>query len=329
MNELDRDTELVRARLQRAVADVEPAPDALPTLLSAARRRRAPYRRPTFLIVAAAAVVAVFAGVAVSVQTPTPQPVSVRPGDYLAAVNGGVIASFDVTSGRERTELARIDGGEVTDLAGDADRVYAAVSTADGGRVVEVAAGGQRQLAETADGRALTANGGRLAYADGDRVVVWAGGARRDLPTPGLRVLDLALSGDGRLALLAERGGPAELLLTGPEPTTVEGAERVPTGSCAPLAITGAGRDIAVLEPADCTALDRARVATYAADTGRKIAAGTPFATPQLTAGPVGLSTDVQGRALVAMPGRGQWLVDGAQILPIPLPRDCRVPATF
>lgn len=334
MNELDRDTELVRARLQRAVADVEPAPDSLPRLLAAARRRRAPYRRPTFLVVAAAVVVAVFVGVAVGFQTPTPQPVSVRPGNYVAAVGAGVIASFDVASGRRQGELARIAGGEVTELAGDQGRVFAVVSTSEGDRVVEVTAGGQRPLADVRGGRALTANGGRVAYADGDRVVVWTGGARRDLPTPGLRVLDLALSGDGRLALLAERGGPAELLLTGPDPATVDGARPVPTGSCAPLAITGSGQGIAALEAADCTVPGRARVATYAADSGRKLAAGVPFTTPPFAPDRVGLSADPQGRALVSIPGRAQWLVDGPEVLPLPLPcattEPCpALPATF
>ena len=336
MNELDRDTELVRARMHRAVDDVEPAPDSLPRLLAAARRRRrAPYRRPTFLVVAAAAVVAIFTGVALGFQNPSPQPVSVRPGNYVAAVGAGTIASFDVASGRSQGEFARIAGGEVTDLAGDQGRVFALVSTSEGGRAVEVTAGGgQRVLAGVGDGRALTAAGGRVAYADGDRVVLWTGGVRRDLPTPGVRVVDLALSGDGRLALLAERTGSAELLLTGPDPSTVEGSLPVQTGPCGPLAIAGSGAEIAALEPADCAVPGRARVATYAADSGRKLAAGVPFATPPLHPDHLGLSADPQGRALVSLPGRAQWLVDGPEVLPIPQPcagsGPCTaVPATF
>ncbi|MEB3367863.1 PQQ-binding-like beta-propeller repeat protein [Saccharopolyspora mangrovi] len=334
MNELDRDTELVRVRLQRAVADVEPAPDSLPRLLAAARRRRAPYRRPTFLVLAAAVVVAVFVGVAVSFQTPTPQPASVRPGDYVAAVRDGVVATFDVASGRERGEIARISGGAATELAGDQGRVYAMLSTSEGGRVVEVTAEGQRPIADVRDGRALTAHGGRVAYSDGDHVVVWTGGTRRDMPTPGMRVLDLALSGDGRLALLVERGARAELLLTDPEPSTVDDARAVSTAGCAPLAITGAGQEIAALEAADCTGPGRARVATYAADSGRKLAAGVPFATPPLPPGRVGLSADPQGRTLVSVPGEAQWLVDGPEVLPLPLPcapaEPCTtLPATF
>ncbi|RRO19254.1 hypothetical protein EIL87_03835 [Saccharopolyspora rhizosphaerae] len=334
MNELDRNVELVRARLHRAVADVEPAPDALPTLLAAARRRRAPYRRPTFLVVAAAVVVAVFAGVAVGVQTPDPQPVSVRPGNYVAAVEDGVIASFDVATGREQGEVARITGGEVTELAGDRGRVFAAVSTPEGGRVVEVAAEGQRPLAAVRGPRALAARGGRVAYAEDDGLVVWSGGTRRVLPTPGMRVLDLALTDGGRLALLAERGGRSELLLTGPDPATVDGARAVGTGRCAPLAVTGSGQDIAALEPADCDAPGRARVATYAADSGRKLAAGAPFAMPPVPPGEVGLSVDAQGRTLVSAPGAAQWLVDGPDVLPIPLPcatpEPCTtLPATF
>lgn len=329
MNELDRDTELVRARMHRAVADVEPAPDSLPRLLAAARRRRAPHRRPTFLVVAAAAVAAVFIGVALGFQTPDPQPVSVRPGNYVAAVGAGAIASFDVASGRRQGEVAQVSGGEVTDLAEDQGRVFALVSTSDGHRVVEVAAGGaQRNLADAGDARALTAAGGRVAYADGDRIVLWIGGDRRDLPTPGLRVIDLALSGDGRLALLAERGGPAELLITDPDPTTVDASRAAPTGPCGPLAIAGSGSDIAALEPADCTAPGRARVATYAADTGRKLAAGVPFATPPLDPAHLGLSADPQGRVLVSVPGRAQWLVDGTEVLQIPLPCAASGPCT-
>ncbi|TDD92469.1 hypothetical protein E1202_03315 [Saccharopolyspora karakumensis] len=314
--------------MHRAVADVEPAPDSLPRLLAAARRRRAPYRRPTFLVVVAAAVAAVFVGVALSFQTPEPQPVSVRPGNYVAAVGAGAIASFDVASGRKQDDVAQVSGGEVTELAEDQGRVFALVSTSDGHRVVEATAGGQRDLAEAGDARALTAAGGRVAYADGDRVVLWIGGDRRDLPTPGLRVIDLALSGDGRLALLAERGGPAELLITDPDPTAVDVTRAAPTGPCGPLAIAGSGPDIAALEPADCTAPGRARVATYAADTGRKLAAGVPFATPPLDPAHLGLSADPQGRVLASVPGRAQWLVDGTEVLQIPLPCAASEPCT-
>ncbi|TDC94488.1 hypothetical protein E1161_08155 [Saccharopolyspora aridisoli] len=206
--------------------------------------------------------------------------------------------------------------------------MFALVSTSDGRRVVEVTSGGQRDLAEAGDGRALTAAGGRVAYAEGDRVVLWIGGERRDLPTPELRVIDLALSGDGRLALLAERGGPAELLITDPDPTTVAGSRAAPTGQCGPLAIAGSGPGIAALEPADCTAPGRARVATYAADTGRKLAAGVPFATPPLDPAHVGLSADPQGRVLVSAPDRAQWLVDGTEVLRIPLPCATSGPCT-
>ncbi|GAB3700050.1 hypothetical protein [Saccharopolyspora tripterygii] len=334
MNELDRDTELVRARMHRAVDDVEPAPDSLPKLLAAARRRRAAYRRPTFLIVAAAAVVAVFAGVAVGFQTPSPQPVSVRPGNYVAVVGDGVITSFDVASGRSQGEVGRIAGGEVTDLAGDGGRVFALVSTSEGGRAVEVTAGGERVLSGARDGRALTAAAGRIAYVDGDRIALWSGGVRRDLHTAGVRVLDLALSGDGRLALLVERAGEVEFLLTRPDPASLRGMRPVAAGTCGPLAVAGSGADFAVLEPVDCDAPGRARVATYAADSGRKLAAGAPFATPPLVPGGFGLSSDPQGRALVSLPGRAQWLVDGPEVLPIPQPcagsEPCTaVPATF
>ncbi|PKW15010.1 hypothetical protein [Saccharopolyspora spinosa] len=319
------DVDLLRAQLHRLVEDVEPKPDALPRLLAATRRRRSP-RRPLLALVGAVAVAAA-AFVVASLVIPgqqEPEPVSVQPDSYLAAPAPGVIASFDVRSGRENQEVARVDGADAGVLATDHDRVYTTVSTSDGRRIVEVLLrGGQRVLpGDVGDGRLLTAGGERVAYLDGNAVVVVQGGGQRQriaIP-PELRVDDLALADDGRLAVLAGQQGSRQslVLLLAPDATSLAGhVDAVPDATCGPVAIAWSGRDVAALQPVDCGG-EQSRVATYAADSGRKIGAGVPFRTPPLAAGQARLSTDPLGRFLVSTKGKGQWLVDGSMIRPIP-----------
>lgn len=320
-----RDVDLLRAQLHQLVEDVEPRPDALPRLLAATRRRRSP-RRPLLAVVGAAAVAAAAFVVVSLVGIPgqqEPEPVSVRPDSYLAAPAPGVIASFDVRSGRENQEVARVDGGDGGVLATDHDRVYTTVSTSDGRRIVEVLLrGGQRVLpGDIGDGRLLTAGGGRVAYFDGDAVVVVRGSQQQRIAIPPeLRVDDLALADDGRLAVLAGNQGSRQalVLLLAPDATSLAGhVDAVPDVACGPVAIAWSGSDVAALEPVDCGG-EQARVATFAADSGRKIGAGVPFRTPPLAAGEAQLSTDPLGRFLVSTRGKGQWLVDGSVIRPIP-----------
>ncbi|MCI2421453.1 hypothetical protein MOQ72_28865 [Saccharopolyspora sp. K220] len=316
-----RDVDLVRAQLHRLVEDVEPRPDALPRLLANARRRKSP-RRPLLVVAAVASAAAAFVVAMLALPgQQEPEPVSVQPNSYLAAPRSGVIASFDVLSGRENHEVARVSGADTAVLAADRDRVYTLVSTVDGRRVVEVAlSGGQQVLpGDVGDGRLLAAGGGRIAYLDGTAVVVVHGQQQRRIPIPAeLRVDDLALADDGRLAVLAGQQGSDHVLLLPPDANSLAGhVEAVPDGPCGPVAITWSGRDLAALQPVDCTA-EQARVATFAADTGRKIGAGAPFRTPPLVAGRTRLSADPLGRFLVSTDGQGQWLVDGSVIRPIP-----------
>ncbi|MBB5152908.1 hypothetical protein [Saccharopolyspora phatthalungensis] len=323
-----REVDLLRTQLHRLVEDVEPRPDALPRLLANARQRRSPWR--PLLAVAGAAAVAAAAFVVAMPRLPgqqAPEPVSVRPDSYLAAPEPGVITSFDVLSGRQNQAVARVNGADTKVLATDGDRVYTLVSTAAGRRVVEVTLGGGQQVlpGNVGDGRLLAAGGGRIAYLDGNDVVV-VHAMQQQTPQqriaipPELRVNDLALAGDGRLAVLAGRHDSRRslVLLLAPDANSLAGhVEAVPEASCGPVAIAWSGRDVAALQPVDCGG-EQARVATYAADSGRKIGAGVPFRTPPLTAVGTRLSTDSLGRFLVSSDGRGQWLVDGSAIRPIP-----------
>lgn len=321
MSQRNEDVELVRAQLRRLADDVEPAPDALPRLLSAARRSSARRRRrPVLLGVSAALACATFIGAALGFfAQPRSTPVAVLPDSYVATARPGVIAAFDVRTGRQQAEVARVAGADGSDLATDSGRVLAAVSTPSGRRVVEITPQGERRtIAEVADGRALTAGGGRVAYVDGaNQVVALGAGGRRELPLRGTTVLDLALADDGRLALLVERAGAHEVLIAGPEATTLDGSARLQvTSPCGPLAIAWRDRSVAAVEP-DCS-LTSARVATYDSATGRKIGAGAVFDTPPLNAAGLDLSTDELDRLLVSATGRGQWLVDGTEVQPIP-----------
>lgn len=321
MSQDTEDAELVRAQLHRLVEDVEPAPDALPKLLSAARRRRARRRRPVLVGVSAALACATFIAVLAGYfAQPRSTPIAVHPDSYVASTKPGVIAAFDVRTGRQKGEVARVVGADGSDLATDAGRVFIPVSTEKGRGVVEITRDGERKkIATVADGRALTAGGGRVAYVDGANYVVALGPTgRRDLPVRGMTVLDLALADDGRLALLVERGSNREVVIAGPDVTTLDGSVALRGNpECGPLAIAWREDAVAALEPVNCSP-GRARVATYDGDTGRKRSAGTPFETPGLRPGEPDLSADEVGRFLVSAMDRGQWLVDGADVKRIP-----------
>ncbi|MFC7342097.1 hypothetical protein [Saccharopolyspora griseoalba] len=320
MSQRKEDVELVRAQLHRLVDDVEPAPDALPRLLSAARRRSARRRVPVLVGVSAALACAAFVGLALGLFAQSRStPVAVQPDSYVAAAQPGVIAAFDVRTGRQKAEVARVRGADGSDLATDSGRVFTSVSTPRGRRVVEIAPDGERRtIAEVADGRALTAGGGRVAYVDGaNHVVTLGAGGRRELPLDGMAVLDLALADDGELALLVERAGTRDVLVAGPGATTLDGSRELRVvAPCGPLAIAWRADSVAAVEP-DCS-MRRARVATYDAAAGRKLAAGQAFDTPPLAPDGLDLSADELGRFLVSAADRGQWLVDGTQVRRIP-----------
>ncbi|MER7011551.1 hypothetical protein ABT324_09010 [Saccharopolyspora sp. NPDC000359] len=317
------DVEVVRTQLHRLVDDVEPSPDALPKVLAAARRRK-PSRRPLFAAVGAVAAAAVALVVAVAVlpgqQQPTP--VSVQPNSYLAAPEPGVIASFDIYSGRQNGVLSDIPGADPEVLATDRHRVLAVTTTSGGRQLVEVAADGAKQVLPVpiGDARLLTAGGGQVAYQDGDAVVVLRGEQQQRIALPpGMRVDDLALSDSGQLALLATEPGrdQASVLVLAAGANSLTDHVEAASDGCSPVAIAWTRGDIAALEPPACGA-GQARVATYATDSGRKLGAGVPFQAPELTAGTARLSADPLGRFLVSTDGRGQWLVDGSAVRPLP-----------
>ncbi|MER7078304.1 hypothetical protein SAMN02982929_05774 [Saccharopolyspora kobensis] len=317
------DVEMVRAQLHRMVDDVEPSPDALPKLLAGTRRRKAP-RRPLFAAIGAVAVAAVALVVALVVMPgqQQPAPVSAQPNSYLATLEPGVIASFDIFSGQQNGVLADVPGADPEVLTTDRNRVLAATSTSDGRRLVEIAADGAQHVLPVPPGdlRLLAAGGGRIAYPDADSVVLLRGGQQQRIALPaGTRVDDLALSDDGRLALLAAEPGrdQASVLVLARDATSLAGHVEAASEDCGPVAITWSGRDIAALEPPACGD-GQARVATFAADSGRKIGAGVPFRTPELAVGAVRISADPLGRFLVSTDGRGQWLVDGSAVRPLP-----------
>ncbi|MER5392992.1 hypothetical protein [Saccharopolyspora sp. NPDC002686] len=318
-----RDVDLVRAQLHRLVDDVEPKPDALPKMLASARRRQKSPRRPWFAAIGlvAAAAVALLVAVLVLPGQQTTQ-VSAHPNSYLAAPEPGVIASFDIFSGRQNGVLSDdVTGAHPAVLATDRNRVLALTSTADGERLVEVVPGGEQRVlpVRIGDARLLTAGGGKIAYRDGDAVVVLRGEQQQRIALPaGTRVDDLALSDDGRLALVAAEPGrdQAGVLVLAPGATSLDGRVEVVPDGCGPVAVTWTGRDIAALESPTCDA-GQARVATFDAN-GRKLGAGVPFHAPELAAGAARLSADPLGRFLVSTSGHGQWLVDGSEVRPIP-----------
>ena len=334
----DEDVELLRGRLHQLVEDVEPRGDALPKLLSAIRRRRLPRSRPLLAAGGAAvAATAVFL-VALLVFPHAPErdaePVSVRPNSYVAAAGDGAVASFDVVTGRRLGEVGRVPGAVVGPLAADGHRVFAMVANGPHREVVEVA--GSRRVASVgpdSSATALAAGGGRVAYLDGGAIAVTGPGAERSIPVPDERiVVDLALDGGGRLAVLTtapEPGRPGTgtagsgqtaMHIVEPDATSMTDRPAISTtAECGPIAVAWTGQDLVAAQPVDCAAT-RTRIATLDGDSGARIGAGVPFETGALDAGQVQLSTDRLGRSLLATTGSRQWLVDGSEVLTVPAP---------
>lgn len=321
------DVDLVRAQLHCLVDEVEPRPDSLPRLLAASRRRRAP-RRPLIAVAGAAAIAAAFL-VAVVVSPSEPprmtEPVSTAPNSYIAQAKPGVIASFDVVSGRQLDQVAHVPGTPTGALATDGDRIYTAVSGDTEAGIVEVSADGARRVVESRGEsvEVLAAGAGRIAYVERDGVVIEQNGAQHRIPArPGLRVIDLALGEDGRLAILAMSDVPGASGIYVVDPAAVSIPER-PTIvglRCAPWAVSWTGTEVAALSPMDCGSSDEVRIGTFDSGSGEQIGAGVPF---EVRSGPldrtnVRLSTDRLGRFLVSGADTRQWLVDGADVLEVP-----------
>ena len=319
--------EWLRAQLRRAVEDVEPEPSAFGRVLARARRRR--HRRVPVLsaAVAAAAVCGLLGYVLVGLPAEDePQPVSVRPNSYVAAAEPGVLAVYGLGDGGRGPDLAQFDGVRPQALAGTAENVYALVSGAQR-EILAVSPDGRRlpvaRVPETADVSILAARSGRVAYVDrrsaGEAVVVVHGGQRQELDVPAdSSVRDVALTGDGRVAVLLGTGRSTELRLVDPAAGAVGGpaVSGLDSGQCGPLAVTGSERGVAVLRPAACGS-DEVRVAEVDGASGTVTGAGVPFTAGQLRAGRPQLSADRMGRVLVSA-GQRQWLVDGAVIREVP-----------
>jgi hypothetical protein len=326
-----REEDVLRGQLHDLVDDVEPRVDALPHVLAAARRRRSPRRRFVMASVAAVGVAAtaVFLVTVFALPGQVPrgaEPVSVGPNSYLAEAEPGVIASFDVVSGRQLQQVARLSGRSAGVLAADGNHVYTVVVTGSGREIVEVLPNGEQRVVRGLPGDAqspvLAARAGRVAFLDRDGVVVLRNGAEQRLPVPpGVRVLDLALDPDGRLAVLTAPVAPGPRGIHVVEPGAVSMSERpniVPAGECGPLAIAWSGREVAALHPVDC-ASSRVRIATLDRASGEPIGAGVPFdSAPRRLDSGVRLSSDRLGRFLVGAADGRQWLVDGSDVRTVP-----------
>ncbi|QGK69325.1 hypothetical protein GIY23_07090 [Allosaccharopolyspora coralli] len=330
----------VRRRLADAVDDVEPAPDALPRLLSEVRRRRSP-RRPLIAaaVAGAAAVTAVVVAI-VQVGPPRPEPAGVAPNSYVAQPEPGVIATFDVGSGRQLDRIARtpVPGGTI---AADEDRVYVVLQNGAEQGIVEIDAAGEQRivepLSEHRDVRAFAAGAGTVAYAGNREVVVGGGGTQRRIAVPpGLDVLDLAVGDDGRIAVLTRSQQGHTQVHVGSEATELAALPTVPTpGDCGAIAVEWTGTEVAALSPVDCDRGERFRVSTFDPGSGEVVGGGVPFSVAghRVDADSVQLSTDKLGRFLVSASGTPQWLIDGGtvDVLPAPCSEDtcATTPATF
>lgn len=337
--------EWVRARLRKAVEEVEPSPDALPRMLARARRRdrtRVPALTTLGLVTAVCTVCAVmlvgwpqFGGT---------QSVSVHENSYVASAEPGVLASFDIVSGDHNQDLVRFPDTQVHAAVGSGDRVYASLSGPDGRRIVVVGEdGGWRTVVETSaavDASVLAAGNGQVAYLErqGEResIVLARDSARRDIPVPeGERVHDLAVGDDGRIAVLlgTPNGGDEEVRVLEPEAATLDvpPVSGLRTAECGPVAVTWSGSRVAALGPVDCAA-EEFRVTIVNGTSGSIVGAGVPFPAGSLPAESPRLSTDRLGRFLVST-GQQQWLVDGSDVRPVPeacVSEQCaRLPATL
>lgn len=323
-----REDDNLRAKLQQLVDDVEPRPDALPRLLVATRRRRRPYLAVLRLIAGAGAAVGATALLLVALlgipgQPQNTTPVSVRPDSYVAQAEPGVIAAFDVSTGRQIGKLGTVAGAEGGTLTADGDQVYTTVAKADGREILKLSPNGEVEFVKSSvPSDVLAARGGRLAYPADDAVVVLDGKAERRVPIPmGRVVVDLALDRDGRLAVVTRPEGKqakGTSVLYVVEPGATERSRLPLTRECGPLAITWSGTEVTALMPTQCGST-RVRVSTLNRTTGQQVGAGVPFdVRAELSGRNVELSADPLGRFLVSASNSGQWIVDGATVRSIP-----------
>lgn len=349
-----QDEEVLRAELRQLVEDVEPSGDALARVLAAQRRRtrsgRMRWDRSRWLsrrfgaaaglVVAATAVLLVVLMV-VPDQSRHTQPVSVRPNSYLAQAEPGVVAAYDVPTGNQVRELATIPDAEVSALVADGDNAYVTTTARDGARqLLRLSPDGRvHTVRRFVPSDVLTARSGRVAYLDGDAVVVEERDKERRIAVPaGVHVRDLALDGDGALAVLTDPVAPGQAnSIRVAEPGATSLTERPPLtvpGECGVLAITWSRDDLAALTRDACRTA-RVRVATLDRDSGQQVGAGVLFdmGVPSEDL-KVALSSDRLGRFLLSTSDARQWVVDGVEARRIPpacTPSGmcARVPATF
>lgn len=334
MHRMGDDGRTVREDLHRLVDDVEPRSDALPRLLAKTRKRKpfVGFVRAVSACGALAGVTALVAGVLVFVQGQQydATPVSVRPNSYLAQPEPGVVASFDISSGRQIRQLATLRGEAAGRLAADGQRVITSVSESDHAKLVEITPDGQqrtiRSVSDASGKHVFAAAAGRVAYVENDAVVIVDGRGERRVRVPdGFRVIDLALDGRGRLAVLADPNAgtapavPETIYVVDPGAQAIELQESVPmVGRCGPLAVTWSDGVLATVLPVECSSTE-VRVATFDWNTGQQIAAGVPVdigARP--SAVDIGLSADRLGRFLLSTSHSRQWVVDGAEVRSVP-----------
>lgn len=323
-----RPDDLLRGQLRRLAEDVEPRPDALPTLLASVRRRRSPRRSLIATASTAVAATALFLVALLAFPVGEPhgaQPVNVGPQSYAAQPQPGLIATFDVVSGRQLEILARVPDATASPLAADGNRVYVVVPGQTANKVIEIGRGGSQRAVQTIsagqDGTPLAASSGRVAYLDGATLVVSSGDDQRRVPVPsGIRVFDLALDPAGRLAVLSapDTSGPAGIQVLEPDAVSWEMARSISSvRKCGPVAITWSGADLAALQPVVCGS-GQMRVTTLDPNGDRQIGGGAPFdAGPRPLDVGTQLTTDALGRFLVSAPDARQWLVDGAEVRPL------------
>lgn len=316
--------ETLRVQLQAIVDDVEPAQDALPRLLVAARRRGHGHQvvRGTG-IVAVAAVAAVVLVLVMPKAAPTDTtPVGVATSSYVTQTRPGVLAYVDIGNGQTSRRIAQLSG-PVTALAAYHKKVYAAVP----GRIVGVSAEHEPRVVTPRTGRvtALTASDYGVAYLSGDIAVVQRGDSARRIPVPPqLQAVDVALASDGRLAVLttstAPETGGVGVHIVGANSTFLPPATVIePVNGCVSLAITWSGSHLAALRPVNCQAWAGVRVATFDPESGRLIGGGVPFRADRSVFDDIQLSAGRLGRFLVST-GAKQWLIDGSAVRRLPQP---------
>lgn len=328
----------LRTHLSKLVDDVEPKQDALPALIAARRRRRV--RRvataTSAAVVAATALLIALIVPPTSHRGETSMAMGVAPDSYVAQLRPGVLWSVAIDTGDPVRRIARVDA-PARAMATDGRRSYAAL---DSGEVVRVGADGSVGEVYSAPTdqtiRALSAARGRLAVATGHAIEVISEQSRHRVEvSEAARIVDVALDGSGRLALVTH--GPESgtaVRVVAPGKTEPAAPLRLSIAECAPVRVAWTGTGLAVLH-GDCGATPTMRVATVDVDSGRLIGAGTPFDVGARRSGfDVRISTDSAERMLVSTGRRKQWLVTPAGVRRLPPAcgpdgRCARVPAVM